>query len=262
MVSLGILSSPNSALKTRHSALAYSWLGATLLAALGGFWTQKAVAGEAARDEADLLLEKGAPTMALQKAQEAVEADPLGARNWTVLSRALAFSGQNPLPAATKAAQLQPTKAANWSNLAVVEPQSAAQLWKTAIERDPNNTGLLLERAKWYLSQNQKEAAYDDLEQILELWDAPYGRYPATPDWVELDFARATVLMAPHLWSSGQKNRLKIYLDRALADVARSRAHRAEQEKMLEAVGDTLRLEPLANLDELEADLKSWRARF
>ncbi len=236
------------------------WLGATLLLALGGYQTQKAAAGEDANQLADEFGSRGAPTVAAQRAEEATALDPTSARAWSNLGYWRERSGGDGRAAFQTAIALQPTRAANWANLARASdragqsPAEVEKLYARAVENDPLGTRLRLERALWRL-ETKNGAAYDDLEFILALRNAPYGRYPALADWVNLDFARATVLLAPQLVKTGQKARAKRLVELAVGDGERARQRQAGNEAILRASGQAIDLDANADLETVAAQL-------
>ncbi len=235
------------------SGLNFAWLGATLLLALGGYSGQNATAGELARDDADRFLQNGGVSAALQKAQESIESDPMGSRGYLALARVQKALGQSDVSTLRRATQVQPTRSAHWSNLAWSLSEnggSKAEIiaaWQRAVELDPNNTDLLLQRAGWRQKNGDLQGAQSDLQAILKLRDAPYGRYPATPEWVELDFARATVALGeinPKLVS-------KTLVQRGLEDVERARQNVERQREIVAAAGEWTQLRPPGDLDGL-----------
>lgn len=243
------------------------WLGATLLLALGGYQTQKAAAGEDASQLADQFWKNGAPSVALQKAAEAVALDPNAARLWSQLGNLQEASGGDGRRAFQTALELQPTRASNWANLAraadraAQSPAEIENFYARALENDPLNTRLRLERATWRL-QTKNGAAYKDLASLIALRDAPLGRYPALAEWVNLDFARATLLLAPHLARTGSKARAQMLIQRALADCARAAQFEAKNQEILRASNGAVDLEDNADLQSVAARLRKLQTQL
>ncbi|MBW3635983.1 MAG: O-antigen ligase family protein [Armatimonadetes bacterium] len=269
-VALAVLVSLNDSAPPQEnfaSRLNPFWLGATLLPALGGYQTQKAAAGQDASQLADQFARNGAPTVGVQKMQEAIALDPSSARLWSQLGQLQEASGGDGRAAFQTAIALQPTRAANWANLARAgeragqSPAEVEKLYERAVENDPLGTRLRLERARWRL-ETKNGAAYDDLGFILALRDVPYGRYPALADWVNLDFARATVLLAPHLVTTGQKARAKRLVELALGDVERARHSQAGNEAILRAAGQATDLDANADLETVAAQLAGLQTQL
>lgn len=248
--------SPNAA----TSRLNPLWIGATLLLALGGNATQKAASGENAHLDAERFWKNGAPLVALQKAREAVGLDPGSARLWSAVGQLQAASGQPGDAALQTAAQLQPTRAANWANLASVaapsHPAEAERLYARALAQDPLNTHLRLERARFRL-ESKNSAGNADLEAILALKTRPYGRYEPVEQNVNLDFARATLLLAPELQRRGQAARLQTLVKSALADCARAQSFAAQNEQMRRESGGEFGEAINPDLETLTAALKA-----
>ncbi len=266
-VALAILTAIDSPPLPSASRLNPFWLVATLLLALGGNQTQKAAAGEDTRDQAYQLIRNGAPSMAIQKEREAVGIDGGSARLWLDLGVWQDKSGGNGREALLTASQLQPTNSINWLNLGRNAEQhgnsaDAGKYYDLAVENDSNGTHTLLESASYWIGA-KNDRGYTTLEKIVSLWDAPYGRYAPVEQIVNLDFARATLLLAPKLKVDGQKARLKTLVQHALADCARARSFVAANEAMRQASGgemagdDNQDLETIASeLQQLETDLK------
>lgn len=237
-----------------QSRLSPAWIGATLLLAWGGNLTQKAASAQILTAEADQLIRKGASILAVPKAREATNLDPTSARAWSILGRAQAGSGEDGRAALQTAAGLQPTRGINWSNLARAAIQGgdvaqAEQFYARALEQDPRDTHLRLDRARFRLD-SKNSAGYADLEAIWKLKTQPYGLYEPVESNVNLDYARATVLLAPELKRRRENARLQALVKSGLADCARARRFVASNEQMRRETGletgDDADLEPLA----------------
>ena len=90
----------------------------------------------------------------------------------------------------------------------------------------------------------------------MKLWDAPYGRYPALADQVNLDFARGVALLAPHLKRNGQAPRARKLSERALKDVARAIEIAPRNREMAAAVGGSSALDLYEDAPALQARLQ------
>lgn len=239
------------------------WLGATVLLALAGNQTQKAASGESLRAQSSELARNGGTSLALQRAQEAIDSDPTSARLWVNLGFLQESLGQNGIPTLQRATELQPMRAANWLNLARAHQRhgDATKIesfyWK-ALENDPFDTGIRLERAQHRLTVNHRSGV-PDLRYILAQWEMPYGKYAPIDHFVNLDFARATVILVPF---EKQKPELKTWISRALADCNRARAVRAQNEAMRRAVGPEAAGDENEDLEVIAAQLTQLQAKL
>lgn len=248
----------------RKSSIGWSWLAASLVVALCASGTQRAVQGEDALAEGDRLWRSGAPSSAVDKAREAVQSDPLSGRLWLNLAQMQAsLDPQSPeiMPALQGAQQVQPTRAANWLNAAKWQARQnykaqAGPLFDRAVSLEPNETAPRLARARWRL-EHKDVRAWKDLEFIARLADEPYGKYPATPEFVNLDFARAYVPLAGRALQEGRRDEARRFIERGLADVARAQAYRPAQEAM--AREGASNAGPAADLNLLETQLKQLK---
>lgn len=259
-VALAVLAYEEKPVKESTARLNPFWLGATLLLALAGNQTQKAAAGEDIRFVANDFFQKGAPSVAVARGREATATDPGSARLWLNLGRWQEAAGEDGEAALQQAAQLQPTAAANWSNLArhaarVASPRDVETYYAKAVENNPIDTSLLLERAS-YRIQSKDGRGYDDLNKIISLWTQPYGRYQAVEQNVNLDFARATMLLASRLRNSGQQARLRELVTHALADCEKASGFAAQNEEMRRQLGGELSLDDNPDLQTLVAGLQ------
>ncbi len=250
--------------QTRKSRLDFFWLGATLLLAMGGNQTQKAASGEDARARAEEFLRNGAPSVAAQKMAEAATLDPNSARLQSKLGLLQIRSGETNQGRAAleSAAQLQPTRGANWTNLAREatrageSPAEIERFYARALENNPLDTAILLERAAFRLD-SKNSAGYNDLETVLALRAQPYGKYAPVEQIVNLDFARATLLMAPELQRKKQTARLRSLVKNALADCARAQSFVAQNEQMRRETGGDFGKDENFDLESLTAGLRA-----
>ena len=243
-----------------RSNLNLGWIGATLLLAVAGFGTQQAAQGQDDYNESQRLLNLGDRAQALQRAQQAVAIAPGSSRLWGNLGYLQSASGADGSAALQRAIALQPDRSANYLTLARVaevqnRPDEYERWMGEALKREPLSSYFLLSRAKYRL-QHKDARGYDDLEALMDLWDAPYGRYPALADQTNLDFARGVALLAPHLKQSGQSARARKLAKRALQDVETAKTLAARNRQLAAAVGGSSALDLYEDADDLQAQLK------
>ena len=258
-LALGLLQVPDDAATPRGN-LNFGWVGATLLLALAGFGTQQAALGQDAFNESQRLSDLGSRAQALQWAEQAVNIAPGSSRLQSNLGTMQSANGQDGSAALQRAIELQPDRSANYLTLArVAEAQNRPDLYEKwmgeALRKEPLSSYFLLTRAKFRL-QHKDARGTDDLEALMKLWDAPYGRYPALADQVNLDFARGVALLAPRLKQEGQNARARKLAERALQDVALAKTQAARNRELAQAVGSSNALDLYEDADDLEARLK------
>lgn len=257
---------PESAAPTRGLSLPF--LGATLALLLAGYGTQKVATAEDIVAQGQDQIARGIrPT----NASEAVQTDPGSARAWHFLARASPLDNRAAWEGAfAKAAQLQPNSQAHpraWAGqLAQLPAPTPADLKRTgalydrAVELDPLNSSLRLERGKWRLDHKDGRG-FDDLGFVLREWDEPYGKFPALghDTDVNLDFARATLALAPRLKAQGQGEHLKTLVKRALQDCADARLLQKTRADLLAVTRGRASLGNFDDLDALESGLRALR---
>lgn len=242
-------------------------IAAFALLVLGGYGTQKAQSGEDYRAQAEDDLRKGVSTRA---PLQAVEADPGSARAWNFLGRTTLPSQRDVWERAFRtASQLQPDNAShlrNWAtqlgSLPAPTPRDVTQegnLLDRAVELDPLNSSLRLERAQWRL-EHKDGRGYDDLEFIIKEWDAPYGKYPALGSDIEinLDFARATLALAPRMKAQKNTAKLQQLVKRALGDIAVAKNLQKANAAMLQALQGQSSLNNFGDVQKLEDGLGKY----
>ncbi len=266
-VALAILTAGETAqseIKPAKSRLNLFWIGATLLLAWGGNQTQKAASGENARFSADQFLRNGAPSVAAQKMAEAVTLDSTSARLWSNLGRFQESSGIDGRAALQTAARLQPTRGSNWANLARAairsggSPAEIEGFYDRALQNDPLNTAILLERAIFRLD-SKNSAGYADLEKIISLRTQPLGLYAPVEQNVNLDFARATARLVPELRRTRQIARGQKLIESALADCNRARTFVALNEQTRRETGGEFGLNDNDDLETLISSLQALK---
>lgn len=244
-----------------------AFLGATLFLMLGGYGTQKAASGEDLRAEADDAMRRG---IASNAGLEATQTDAGSARLWNFLGRSTPIGNRDVWEEAfLKASQLQPDNASHlraWAGQLGSLPAHSArdvtqegELLDRAVALDPLNSSLRLDRAKWRLDHKDGNG-YADLEFVLNEWDAPYGKYPALGRDIDinLDFARATLALAPRLKAQKQTARLQSLIKRALDDIAAARVLQRTNAAMIEAMKGQVSLNNFGDLDALESGLRAF----
>ena len=261
-LALGILQAPSEAgadAATPRGNLNFGWIGATLLLALAGLGAQQAAQGQNNYEESLRLMKSGSRAQALQLAQEAVDASPGSSRFWSNLGYVQSATGVDGDAALQRSIVLQPDRAANYLTLArVAQANNRPDLYEKwmalALERQPKSSYFLLNRAQFRL-EHKDARGYDDLNALMQLWDAPYGRYPALADQVNLDFARGVALLAPRLKQTGQSKSARQLIARALKDVARAREIAPRNRAMAAAVGGSSALDLYEDANDLQTRL-------
>lgn len=245
----------------------WPWIGASLLLAVAGLGMERAAGGEDANYNAHDLIMKRETIQSLAKAREATEADPLSARAWLNRARIEDSVGEDATPAFARAASLQPSRAATWRAWAESSAQhgdatTARRYFDHAIAVDPNGTTTLLARANWLLNRADAPAqaqGWQDLEHIAALARQPYGKFPATPELVNLDFARAYAKLAARDLQADHKDVARDLVTRGLEDVARAHRYEGFQRQLASiGVGNITRN---TDLNELETTLNQLKAQ-
>jgi O-antigen ligase len=258
------------------SRLRFSWLGATMVFLLCALGMQRVVSAEDARREAFRLAQNGSFSASLEKAEEANSLDPLSARMQLLLGGAKDRAQQNSEMSYERATQLQLTSAVPWHRWAQsrIEREKAgqvstqllpptSQLLDETIKRDPLNTEFLLERAQWRLNKNQSDAqAWRDLQKIVGLRDAPYGKYPALADQTDLNFARASILLARRALKQDQKSAAQKLIARSLEEVKRAEEKAEYWREVSKASPEAADLAPDEDLNEIRLELKQLQGQL
>ncbi len=272
MVTLALLDSlhnkHHSPLTTHHS-LNYPWLAAASFFAILVGAHQRAVRGEDLSEQSRRLLAQGAPEMALEKAREATEADPLSARLWRNLGRVEQALGKKALDSFNMARLRQPTKASHEAAQAAElekygRRDDARTFYDRAVELDPNDPGIRLARAEFLMVYPEsRDAAWRDYEHVAALYNAPYGKYPAVAEMVNLDFARAFLKLGERALSRKNKDEAGRLAERGLAVIARW--HDVFKEARNRDIAEAGNAEGFAQeareVEELEAQLNTLKER-
>ena len=267
----GITPSTRDAHDAPQFGLRWPWLLTTLLFALASWWCQRVVSAADYANRSNAMWRSGSPTMSLQFMRDAVASNPLSAR-WQLQLGSL-LEGSSAADAETdlafrQATLLQPTQGQLWRRWAEYRAQRAAntsdkgpsteEIFNRAVQLDPNSTSVRLARAHWLLDKNDPRA-WNDLQYIVQLRDAPYGRYPALADLVNLDFARASIPLARRALQNGDKATTQKLLERSLSEVKEAREKEEYWRQINAANPGAGDLADAEDLGELEAQLNDLR---
>ncbi len=260
-------SSRHSALRAPHSALNYWWLISALFFALLTSGAQRLIKGEDLSAKARDLLTKGAPETALQTAREATEVAPSNARLWHKLGRieAATWQPENGQSAYLRALTLQPTKAIHYFFVAksLGTSEKARSYFEQAVNLDPNDTDTRLARAEYLLSLETPEArkiAWQDYEYVAALADAPYGKYPAIAEMVNLDFPRAFLKLGERALAAKNKSQAEKQATRGLEFLAHWHANAARNRRIAQSGdGGAQFADETAQVANLEAQLNTLK---
>jgi uncharacterized membrane protein len=257
--------------KAPQFGLRWPWLGLTLLVALTAWWMQRVVGGADYMNRANEMWSTGSPTMALQFARDAVSSDPLSARWHTQLGSILESTNADADVAFQQATLLQPTNGPSWRRWAEYRAEHATStqrggpstetLFNRAVQLDPNSTSIRLARAQWLQGQNDPRA-WNDLQYIVQLRDAPYGRYRALANLVNLDFARASILLARRALQSGDKTAAQQLITRSLNEVKEARDEEEYWRQINAASGGAGEFGDARDLDDIEAQLNALKEQL
>ena len=209
---------------------------------------------------------RGAASTALEKAKAATQADHLSARLWSNLAQTQEAAGQDAQHSYENATDLQPTRGLNWLN--VVEgklDKDGGGAWVekriySGVRYDPNDTLIRLTRGKWKL-KNKDEKGWKDIEYIAALKDKPYGKYPATPEMVDLNFARAFTMLAQRDISL-DKSAAKNWIERGLKVIAEGREWESKRREMEQATQGAVDESREQTMNELETQLKELQEKL
>jgi hypothetical protein len=265
----GTTTSTQETIEAPQSGLRWPWLGLTLLVALSAWWMQRVVGAADASGRANAMWRSGSPTMALQLARDATARNPLSARWRTQLGSLLegASAGDAETDAAFReATRLQPTQGQLWRRWAEYratrlestsnEGPSIEELFNRAVQLDPNSTSVRLARAQWLLQINDPHA-WNDFQYVVRLRDAPYGRYPALADLVDLNFARASIPLARRALQNGDKAAAQRLIERSRSEVREARGKEEYWRQINVANPGAGDLANTEDLDQIETDLNT-----
>lgn len=251
------------------SQINWRWLLACLPIALGSWVSQRTQSGEDLRLESYELMIRGAQDPAWEKAEDATRSDFLSARlngNLARIREVLAWERQTPgqAPPFTDSIHrriiaLQPTRAFNYLDYANAlikngNDKEAESQYEKAVQLDPNDPAIRFARAKWKL-ERKDENGWRDIEYIAALKDKPYGKYPATPEMVDLNFARAYAMLAERDISKN-KAAAKNWIARGLEVIAEGRRWEPQRRSLEQAAEIPIDESREQTMNELETQLK------
>jgi O-antigen ligase len=256
--------------KPRTSNLNWFWLIAALPLALGSWITQHAQQGEDLRTQSRAMMARGAMYDALKKAQLGFQNDWLSARLMYDLTQGYELNASTvlsePKIVYERIIELQPTRALNYLYYAEYLARKGAsndpiaRLYDKAIELDPNDTEIRLSRGKWKLSHND-QSGWQDIEYIAALKDKPYGKYPATPEMVDLNYARAYAMLAERDIAKNKKA-AKLWIERGLQVIAEGRKYEPQRQEMEKATYGSVDTSREQTMNELEAQLHALQDKL
>jgi hypothetical protein len=209
------------------------------------------------------------PISAEEKAQDALDADPYSGRLINNLAQIREAAGDDATYQYQNLLRLQPTLAANWLNYAeslvrrggaAPDGTSAARLYDEAVKLDPNDTEIRISRGHWKLDNNDL-SGWKDIEHIAELAEQPYGKYPATPEMVDLNFARAYALLAERDKVKDKTAALN-WAVRGAQVIADGRKYEADRQKMEQATEGEIDHSREQAMNELEAEFKDIKRKL
>ena len=268
MISLALLDSFKkhsvSENENEQSALNYPWIIGALFFGIFTAAHQRVVQGEDLSDQARELLTRGAPEIALQRAREATDVNTYSARLWHNRGRIEEATGNNGGESYLRAAQLQPTKSSHFLAAArsLGTDAKAREYHDRAVQLDPNDTGNRLARAEYFSKTPQwNDLAWQDYEEVARLYDAPYGRYPAVAEIVNLDFVRAFIKLGERALEQKNKAQAKTYAERGLDVIASWHRNEARMRPIMESSNAEGFAREARAVEELEAQLNNLKVR-
>ena len=222
------------------------WLVLMLPLALGASYGMQAQSAENLSFQADELLKTGNRDAALKAAQAATENAPLDARAWANLGqmRIQNSDRDGAIVAYRRAHDLQPIKASHVLRLAQLldaggAEKMAEEFYNHAIELDPRDIGLRIQRAEWLEKQGRKDEALRDYTRVVQSAHEPYGRYPAIPEIVDLDFNRARLKLIEHDLKTRQLDEARALSVEGRDDLQRARDFLKNQPDMVRALQES-----------------------
>ena len=214
------------AVSHEQSNLNYFWLLASLLFGAFAAGHSRVVEAESLATQSRESLEKRLPELALQQANAATETDAYSSRGWRNRGRVEQTLSRDARASFSRAAQLQPTKAAHQVALAEElqrhhqDESDILKFYNRAVELEPNDPATRLARADYLLSlrnEKSKQRAWQDYEFIAALQDAPYGKYPAIAEIANFDLGAALIKLAAHKVEQNDKAAARTLLQKAQA---------------------------------------------
>lgn len=181
-----------------------------LVCALFNAMMQRQVAAENVRAESEVRLRMRNLRAAAEEARQAVRLDSSSVENHLHLAYCYAAeyiatrddaARQKAVAEFERAIALVPTDARPYKRLAdfwreVHEPQKERAALSRALRRNPNDVGVLVRRGKIELDAQHRAAALADFLKVAQLAHAPYGKYSALSDLVDINYARAYLYLS------------------------------------------------------------------
>ncbi len=225
--------------------LSLAWLALVIPLALAASYGLRSQGAENAHLGAHELaaMSQAERTQLVRQAQQAPEEVPLDARAWAYRAQLKAAEGDR-LGASrdyAQAATLQPDKALYPLRLAQLfdewnQPARARQYFDKAVALAAKDTSLRLQRAQFRDKSGEAKGAREDYEAIVGLEDAPFGKFPATPEIVNGDFNRARLALARDALQRGDKTTARKLAQRGLDEIGATRASNRLNQAMNQAV--------------------------
>ncbi|MCS6859672.1 MAG: O-antigen ligase family protein, partial [Abditibacteriales bacterium] len=171
---------------------------------------QRQVAAERARVESEVRLSARNLRAAVEEARQAVSLDPSAVENHLQLAYCYAAAylatrdaavRRKAVAAFERAIALAPTDVRPYKRLAdfwrqVHEPERERTVLTRALRRHPRDVGVLVRRGKIELDFKNRTAALVDFLKVAHLANAPYGKYSALSDLVDINYARAYLYLS------------------------------------------------------------------
>jgi O-antigen ligase/tetratricopeptide (TPR) repeat protein len=171
---------------------------------------QRQVAAENVRAESEVRLRMHNLRAAAEEGRQAVRLDSSSIENHLHLAYCYAAeyiatrdnaARRKAVTEFERAIALAPTDVRPYKRLAdfwreVHEPQKERAALNRALRRNPNDVGVLVRRGKIELDAKNRTAALVDFLKVAQLAHAPYGKYSALSDLVDINYARAYLYLS------------------------------------------------------------------
>ena len=171
---------------------------------------QRQVAAENVRAESEVRLRMHNLRAAVEEVRQAVSLDSSSVENHLHLAYCYAaeyiatrdnVARRKAVAEFERAIALAPTDVRSYKRLAdfwreVHEPKKERAALNRALRRNPNDVGVLVRRGKIELDGKNRTAALVDLLKVAQLANAPYGKYSALSDLVDINYARAYLYLS------------------------------------------------------------------
>ncbi len=171
---------------------------------------QRQVAAENVRAESEVRLRMHNLRAAVEEARQAVRLDSSSVENHLQLAYSYAAeyivtrddaARRKAVGEFERAIALAPTDVRPYKRLAdfwreVHEPEKERDALNRALRRNPNDAGVLVRRGKIELDFKNRTTALVDFLKVAQLARAPYGKYSALSDLVDVNYARAYLYLS------------------------------------------------------------------